>query len=181
MTIATVKLSKTLAYILRHNPSLIGVSLDGNGFVNIDVLAEKLSEHFGQVITRHNILHVVEIDSKQRFTVNSGNIRAAQGHSFAVNLELTALKPPTVLYHGTVGSAVENIKQLGLLSGSREFVHLSESLSTAIQVGSRRGTPMILVIQALEAHNNGTVFFKSENNVWLTSTVPPRFIKELTE
>jgi putative RNA 2'-phosphotransferase len=125
------------------------------------------------------LAYVVANNAKQRFSFNEDKtkIRANQGHSFPVDLELKAITPPTALYHGTVAKFLDAIKEKGLIKMNRQHVHLSPDVATATNVGSRRGKPVILTISAGEMHTAGYHFFLSANGVWLTAHVPVSFVE----
>lgn len=176
MKLTREKLSKTMAFALRHDPSAFELTMSTSGWVSITELAKAFSGHFQEKVTVEQILEVVELDSKSRYAVAKGKIRASQGHSFPVDLGLLPQVPPASLYHGTVQVAVDSIFQQGLIPREREFVHLSASTETATQVGSRRGAPVILEIAAAKAAEAGIEFFLSDNNVWLARAVPAKFI-----
>lgn len=124
------------------------------------------------------ICEIVEKNDKKRFSISSDGqkIRANQGHSINVNLALKTIEPPTILYHGTATRFLDAILMEGLKAGSRQHVHLSESIDIATEVGKRYGKPTILLINALEMHKKGHQFYLSENGVWLTKNVPVNYI-----
>ena len=163
-------ISKKLSYALRHKPDSIGIQLDEQGWTEIGILIEKLK------ITRTELEYLVSNNSKQRFSISKNKVRANQGHSIMVNLELRSQHPPKELYHGTTNKNYEKIKIDGLLKMSRNHVHLSEDIDTAKQVGSRHGKPIVLRINGEEMQKEGMQFFLSENGVWLTEYVEPKFI-----
>lgn len=177
MKLTQEKLSKTIAFALRHDPSAFELTMSTSGWVSIQELAKAFSGHFQEKVTVEQILEIVALDAKKRYAVSGNKIRASQGHSFPVDLGIAAQTPPAVLYHGTVQIALDSIFELGLIPRSREFVHLSAMVDTATQVGARRGSPIILEIAALEASQAGVEFFLSDNNVWLARAVPAKFIK----
>lgn len=150
--------------------------MDGAGWVELTELASAFSTHFGESITVEEILAVVAADSKQRYAVEGAKVRASQGHSRAVDLELTPVTPPAVLYHGTVERFIPAILVEGLKPQSRQHVHLSATLATAVQVGSRRGEAVILTVDAAAAHAAGIEFYLSANGVWLSLAVPAAYI-----
>lgn len=168
---ATVRLSKRMAYVLRHNPGSVDLQLDEHGWVPLQALCAALSVSEGE------ILAVAAQDMKQRYTVAEGRIRAAQGHSVAVDLQHPVAVPPATLYHGTVASNLAGIRERGLLLGSRLAVHLSSDVATASAVGARRGAPVVLEVNAAGMHAAGGTFHLSENGVWLSSAVAPQFIR----
>jgi putative RNA 2'-phosphotransferase len=169
--------SKFLSLVLRHNPGKIGLSLDENGWADVDDLINRCNKK-NQSIDRSSLELIVKENDKQRFSFNEdGNkIRANQGHSIGVDLGLQEITPLDKLYHGTVQKFLDAIKSEGLKKMSRQHVHLSKDLETAIKVGSRRGKPIILEVNSSAMANDGFKFYLSENNVWLTDHVPPKYI-----
>jgi len=175
--VAKVNIGKFLALILRHKPETINISLDSNGWANVNELIEKINLHYGKdVVSLSDIEDIVALDDKNRYELANGSIRARQGHSVLVDLSLEAKQPPEKLYHGTVGKFIGSIRAFGLLKGSRQYVHLSEDIDTAIIVGGRRGEPIILVIDSGRMHGDGIEFYISSNGVWLTDHVPSQYI-----
>ncbi|MEV3936063.1 RNA 2'-phosphotransferase [Glycomyces sp. NPDC049804] len=166
-----VKVSKYLSRHLRHDPGRIGIELDEHGWVEVDVLLKALADRNFQV-TREELEEVVARNDKQRFALREGRIRANQGHTVDVDLDLTPVVPPPVLYHGTAGGFVATIRDEGLKPMDRHHVHLSPDRETAVKVGSRRGKPVVLAIDAHRMVGEGHTFYKSENGVWLTEYVP---------
>jgi putative RNA 2'-phosphotransferase len=169
--------SKFLSLILRHRPEIIGLSLDENGWANTEDLINKLNAH-GHSLTLEQLVSIVDNNDKKRFALSENllRIRANQGHSIEVDLNLQQQSPPGVLYHGTAERNVESIKRQGLLKGSRHHVHLSADKETARKVGMRYGKPVILIVDAANMNAEGYTFCCSDNRVWLTDHVPPAFI-----
>ncbi|PIQ43703.1 MAG: RNA 2'-phosphotransferase [Gammaproteobacteria bacterium CG12_big_fil_rev_8_21_14_0_65_46_12] len=170
------KASKFLSYVLRHCPDDIGLTLDRNGWAFISELIDKAKPQI--VLTPALIKQVVETSDKQRFKISDDGqqIRANQGHSIKVDLELIPREPPAVLFHGTATRFLDSIKQEGLKPGQRHHVHLSADATTAKAVGQRYGKPVILKINSGSMSKQGYEFFLSDNNVWLTEHVPEQFI-----
>lgn len=170
--------SRFLSLVLRHKPEAIGLILDTEGWVELDNLVSLANAH-GTPITRNIILEIVAACEKKRFALSDDGkrIRANQGHSVSVNLNLEPIEPPPSLFHGTTARFAESIRLHGLVSGSRQHVHLSLTENTAVEVGSRHGKPLVLVVQALDMHQDGFTFFLSDNDVWLTTKVPPRYLR----
>jgi putative RNA 2'-phosphotransferase len=173
------KLGKLLAYVLRHRPDAAGVALDAAGWVDVDELVAGL-RRTGRPVTADAVRRAVDADSKGRYEVVGNRIRAAQGHSVDVELGLEPVRPPDVLYHGTVERFVPSILATGLLPGSRQLVHLSPDVATARAVGRRRGAPVVLAVDAAGAHLAGHEFRRASNGVWLTDAVPPDYLRLLT-
>lgn len=169
--------SKFLSLILRHSPQTIGLQLDENGWADVDELIKNSAKH-RQHFTKGELEEIVAQNDKQRFAFNETHtkIRASQGHSIDVELNLVAQQPPEFLYHGTVAKFIDSIKKEGLQKMSRQHVHLSKDMDTAYRVGSRRGQPIILSIRSGDMYRDGHVFNLSDNGVWLTDQVPVTYI-----
>lgn len=172
-----IKLSRFLSLLLRHKPEEIGLSLDNQGYLQVDELIDGINKT-GRVIDKEILDELIMTDNKQRYSYSEdrAKIRANQGHSIKVDLNLVETKPPKTLYHGTVDKFLSNIKKQGLLKMNREYVHLSAELDTANDVGSRRGKSVILVINAEKMVKDGYKFYLSKNNVWLIESVPAQYI-----
>ncbi|PSF05918.1 RNA 2'-phosphotransferase [Marinobacter fuscus] len=173
------KVSKFLSFVLRHKPEAIGLELDTNGWANIDDLISKANASSEPInLDRTLIQEVVDTSDKKRFIISDDgqNIRANQGHSINVDLQLKPVTPPEFLYHGTATRFLNSILQEGLKPQQRQYVHLSTDIETATAVGQRYGKPLILKIKALLMHEQGFVFYQSENGVWLTESVPSTYL-----
>jgi putative RNA 2'-phosphotransferase len=172
-----VRVSKRLSLQLRHAPEKIGIELADGGWVDVDTLLAALGAH-GMTVTRAELDQVVADNDKQRFAFDDTGtrIRASQGHSVPVDLDLPPAEPPLVLYHGTVARFLASVRQDGLRPMSRQHVHLSAKRDTATAVGARRGRPVVLTVHAGAMAAAGHVFRISANGVWLVDAVPPAFI-----
>jgi putative RNA 2'-phosphotransferase len=174
---------KFLCLVLRHQPEKIGIKLNEAGWVAIPVLLKALKQYAPDLNFDARMLgNVVSGSEKRRFEYGGHNfIRACQGHSVPVDLGLKPEMPPKVLYHGTVRKYIDSIFETGLEKRSRQFVHLSETIETATQVGGRRGTPVILEVnaEAMVMRDDAYPFYKATNGVWLTDHVPKKFLKIL--
>jgi putative RNA 2'-phosphotransferase len=174
----TTKISRALSYVLRHNPSSINLQVDKNGWASVKDLLSKLKVN-GTTISYDVLKYIVETNNKKRFRLNEdfSMIRASQGHSIEIDLNYMEKVPPAILYYGTAEKDLTAILQTGLQKMNRHHVHLSSDIETAMTVGRRHGKPIVLLIAAQEMHQQGFIFFESDNNVWLTEVVPARFIK----
>jgi putative RNA 2'-phosphotransferase len=174
------RLSKFLSLHLRHKPAAIGLHLQEGGWVGVEELLTACAAH-GVSLSREELNELVAGSDKQRFAFDASGrrIRAQQGHSVAVDLQLTPAQPPAVLYHGTAPAALPAIRQGGLQKMSRHHVHLSPDEETARRVGARRGRPVILTIDAAGLHAVGGIFYESGNGVWLVDAVPPQYLSGL--
>jgi len=172
------KRSKFLSLVLRHKPEKINITLDKNGWVPVLSLLSALDIYGGMTLTLEELKEIVETNDKKRFAFSADGamIRANQGHSVEVDLDWPEQTPDAFLYHGTVQKYLDDIKAEGLKKMNRHHVHLSNDISTAINVGARRGQPVILVIDAKSMCRNGHKFYLSDNGVWLTDRVPSKYI-----
>lgn len=172
------RVSKFLSLVLRHKPDQIGISLDANGWTDVDTLLTNLKAK-GYRIDHNQLRYVVETNNKKRFAFSPDEkrIRANQGHSVAVDLGYTQKQPPQFLYHGTAAQFLNAILAEGLKKMNRHHVHLSIDEETARSVGSRHGRPVVLIVRADDMAADGHVFYQSDNGVWLTSYVPVAYIE----
>lgn len=172
-----VKISKFLSKVLRHKPELINLNVDKNGWVSVEELLENSNKN-GYLFTLEELYEIVEENDKKRFALSEDKtkIRANQGHSFEVDLELKSIRPPDILYHGTTFNAISPIRKGGIQKMNRQHVHLSETIDVAIKVGSRKGKPEVLSINSKHMFVDGYKFYKSENGVWLTDSIPSKYI-----
>jgi putative RNA 2'-phosphotransferase len=167
--------SKLLAYILRHDPGAVGIELGEGGWVDVDVLLAALAAH-GRPLDPGRLDRLVAGLDKPRFERDGGRIRATHGHSVDVDLRRAPAVPPPELYHGTVERFLPRILDEGLLPGRRTHVHLSASPEAAAVVGSRRGRPVVLRVDAAAMHEKGHVFHAAPGGVWLTPRVPATYL-----
>lgn len=172
--------SKFLSYVLRHQPDAIGISLDREGWADIDVLIAA-AVAAGKQLDYALIQTLVATCNKKRFAISEDGlrIRAVQGHSTAsVDINYPQRTPPEWLYHGTATRFLDSIRNDGLRPGARQYVHLSQDTQTAAAVGRRYGKPVVLKIKALLMHEQGFTFYQAENGLWLTSAILPVFLTE---
>ncbi len=173
-----VKVSKYLSRVLRHHPERIGINLDKNGWVKIEELLIAAKNH-NFPITKKELTEVVETNDKKRFSIDSTDslIRANQGHTVEVDLQLESAVPPEKLYHGTGNHLIDLIQKTGLQKMSRHHVHLSKDINTSQNVGKRKGKPVVFVIDTLAMYKQGYKFYLSENQVWLVDYIPPEYLQ----
>lgn len=175
------RISKYISLILRHKPEVIGIKLDTHGWADVNALLAGISRKYP--INRDILEEIVQSDEKQRysFSEDGTKIRANQGHSIQVDVELPVTEPPETLYHGTSQRFAASIENQGLLPQSRLYVHLSPDQETAEKVGRRHGKPVIYLVDARQMHRDGYLFYLSANGVWLTKVVPAPYLKRLEE
>lgn len=173
-------LSKFISLILRHHPEAAYIQLDEHGWADVDQLIVGINKS-GKKINRDILEEIVRTDNKQRYSFNENKtlIRANQGHSVPVDVELKEQEPPEVLYHGTAQRFYNSIKTEGLKPMGRLYVHLSKDIETAINVGKRHGKPIVLKISSGRMYQDGQAFYLSENGVWLTKKVDINYIEQI--
>lgn len=170
------KISRYLSLILRHKPEVIGICLDEYGWADVDALIDGIAKN--NIFNREILEEIVRTDEKQRysFSEDGTKIRANQGHSVSVNLELQPAQPPELLWHGTAEKYVSSIEKTGLKPGSRMYVHLSSDFQTAQTVGSRHGKPVVYQVKSGEMYRSGFRFYRSVNGIWMTILVPVEYL-----
>ena len=173
--------SKFIALILRHKPEAIGISLDEHGWANVSELIEGIKKQ--QPFDMAMLEEIVATDNKQRYSFNDDKtlIRANQGHSIPVDVELPEKEPPEFLWHGTGEKYTESIDKIGLIPKSRLYVHLSDNIETAQTVGKRHGKHVIYKVNSGQMAKDGYVFYLSVNGVWLTKEVPTKYLKKVLQ
>lgn len=171
-----IKLGRFLSLVLRHRPSAAGITLDAHGWADVDELLSGV-RRTGRRIDMDTLERIVRENNKRRYSFNEDHtkIRANQGHSIPVDVELKKEIPPRRLYHGTVERFLPSIRREGIRKMGRQYVHLSADYQTAEEVGRRRGTPVVIVIDAEAMARDGAVFYLSENGVWLCDHVAPEY------
>jgi len=174
------KLSVFISLVLRHKPDAAGITLDEHGWANVQELLDGIN-NTGRKIDIGVLEEIVRTDNKQRYSFNEDKtlIRANQGHSIPVNVELKEDVPPEFLYHGTAERFIKSIMEEGLKSMSRLYVHLSKDIETANKVGKRYGSPVILKVHSGQMHQEGIKFYLSENGVWLTEKVDVKYLENI--
>lgn len=172
-------ISKFISMILRHKPEAIDIKLDEHGWANVDELIDGIAKQY-HGFGMKELEEIVRTDNKQRYSFNEDKtlIRANQGHSIPVDVELAEKEPPKVLYHGTGEKYVESIDRKGLIPKSRLYVHLSRDKATAVNVGKRHGTPVVYEIDAEQMYKDDYKFYESANKVWLTKEVPVKYMRK---
>lgn len=169
--------SKFLSLVLRHCPQKANLTLDDNGWTPISDVLRNCR------ITQSELDEIVATNDKKRFELSQDglSIRACQGHSVQIDLGLIPVNPPDTLYHGTSTAFVASILASGLLKMKRTHVHLSNDAATAIKVGSRHGTPVVLEVDTKQMISDGAKFYQSTNGVWLTDFVDKKYLKVKTD
>ena len=171
-----VKLGRFLSLVLRHNPGAAGITLDEHGWADVNELLAGVNRA-GRKIDMDTLERIVRENNKRRYSFNGDHtrIRANQGHSISVDVELKEAEPPRYLYHGTASRFLPAIQGEGIRRMSRQYVHLSGEFETAVAVGKRHGNPVVITIDAAAMRRDGITFYRSENGVWLCEHVEPKY------
>lgn len=175
-----IALGRFLSLVLRHHPQAAFVTLDAHGWADVEALLSGCSRA-GKPLDREDLERIVQENSKQRYSFNEDHtkIRANQGHSLPVDVELTQAVPPDVLYHGTATRFLDSIRQKGITAASRQYVHLSADVDTARTVGARHGKPVVLVVDTRTMVQDNQLFYRSKNQIWLCRAVPWQYVTRL--
>ncbi len=175
------QISKILSLALRHKPYVLGIDLDKNGWADVQFLLTQIDKKMNLTLSFEELCEVVSKNDKQRFSFNEDKtlIRANQGHSIQVDVELEECVPPNTLYHGTATKYEQAIDNIGLISKNRLHVHLSADLETAKKVGKRHGELLVYQVDCKKMKEENYIFYLSKNNVWLTPEVPRIYLKKL--
>lgn len=171
---------RTMAGILRHFPERYGLEMDGNGWVDLrDFLtAVQIRNKRFRFLKTHHVLGLIQTDPKGRYEFRDGKIRATYGHSMDVDLDLPTENIPDVLYYPTSEEESKMVLSAGLRPSDRKMVHLSGTFAAALEAGRVRvKAPVILEIDAKAARAAGVVIKKAGKTVYLTTEVPPDFLR----
>lgn len=171
-----IRISRFLSLVLRHKPEAAEIALDSNGWARVDELIVGVSKKYPMDMDVLEL--IVKKDDKQRYSFNEDRtmIRANQGHSVDVDVELEKVIPPRFLWHGTAEKYVQSIEENGLIPKTRLYVHLSSDIDAARKVGTRHGEVVVYRVDALKMHQDGVVFYRSANQVWLVKSVPKEYL-----
>lgn len=171
------RISKLISYWLRHNPQDAALTVDEFGWASVDQLLKALHSR-NLAISLPDLLQLTNSFDKVRWEIDEagGKIRATHGHSFPVLLEDRVKTPPEILYHGTAAKNIAQITEQGLMPMSRQFVHLSETIETALSVGTRHGKPILVEVKTGRLAAEGWKFYQTSENVWLTSAIPAEYL-----
>lgn len=174
-----LQLSKEISYALRHAPWEYELELDDDGWVSVEQLLISLKENSKwESVTIQDLEHMIQNSDKKRHELVDGKIRALYGHSIPMKILKESAEPPAILFHGTARRFWKSIENNGLLPKGRQYVHLSNDIETALQVGKRHDyKPVILEIDAKKAWDEGIKFYLGNDKVWLADNIPSKYIK----
>lgn len=177
-------LGRTMAGVLRHFPQRYGLEMDSHGWVDLNdlVTAVRIRHKKFRFLKPHHIVALIQTDPKGRYMFDEGRVMATYGHSINVDLELPTEDIPPVLYYPTTEEEGPILLEIGLRPADRQWVHLSDTLESAIEAGKVRSeSPVIISVDAAKARENGIVIKKAGKFVYITTEIPPEFIRRLEE
>lgn len=167
-------ISKTLSFILRHNPEQFNLTMDDFGWVDVQKLVDAMNINTAMLVS------IVNEDSKGRYAFNEDTtlIRATQGHSRPVILDIVNIVEVfQPVYHGTATRFLDSILAQGLIPNGRQYVHMAYDLQQAEETGRRHGKPVVLLVNVNQAIKDGIKFIKSQNGYVLTEHVPAKYLE----
>jgi len=175
------RLSKFCSGALRHFPGDAGFDLDEAGWTPFAEVVAAVERNYDWT-TRESIEAVVATDPKGRFERDERDgtpmVRAAYGHSVAVDLDARETPVPDTLYHGTAPDNVDAIRAEGLRPMGRQQVHLSGSVERAREVGRRHAAdPVVFAVDAVRLQADGHDVTKRGRSVYTTDRVPPEYLR----
>ena len=173
------KLSKQISYILRHHPEEFNITLDSEGWCTIDELIKILNnENKYGIITVTTLNDMLNSFDKKRFEIKNKKIRAYYGHSIETKIIKKTCEPPKYLYHGTARKNIDRIRKQGIITMSRQYVHLSDNTDLAYTVGKRYDNdPIIIKVLAQKAWQNNIKFYCGNEDTWLSENIPFEFLE----
>ena len=176
-----IELSKEISYALRHAPWEYELEMDEEGWVSVEQLLDALNkDEKWESISEKDLIVMIQKSEKKRHEIANGKIRAYYGHSVPIKIVKEEKEPPRVLYHGTARRFLDSIKENGLLPEGRQYVHLSQDVETAHNVGRRHDKhPCVLKINATQAYQDGINFYYGNEKVWLADEIPSKYITEM--
>lgn len=180
--VSNVELSRLVSRALRHDPKLLGLELDSEGWVPVEQLLAGIHEQGDEwlAVDIDSLRQMVDGAARRRHQLEGGRIRALYGHSTPDRVAQVPALPPERLFHGTTPEAWGIIASDGLKPMARQFVHLSADIDTARMIGRRRcSEPVLIEVDTIAAAKSGVVFYHANDAVWLADPVAPEFLSIL--
>ena len=178
-------LSRLMSALLRHIPHEAGIKLDNEGFVSIEELVKGIRERWRnrdlyRWVTEDHVRAIVELDPRGRFEIRDNKIRATYGHSVKVDIKYVEDREVKVLYHGTTRDRLDSILRQGIVRGRRLYVHLTDSIEIAKEIGKRHGSNVVVLEVDVEClRKRGFKVYRASRTIYLTEYVPPECIKNV--
>ncbi|MBI5435092.1 MAG: RNA 2'-phosphotransferase, partial [Planctomycetes bacterium] len=169
------RITRSLAYMLRHQPHEFDLELDAHGYGGVDEVVRALNERLGEPVERPDLEAAIVAGDRPRYEIVGEKVRALYGHSIPVEPGEPG-QPPELLYVGLGARDAERALEHGLSGGRRRFLHLARSVDDARESGRRAGREYaVLVVRATEAWEEGVNFY-DRHALFLSEAIPTRFI-----
>ena len=125
---------------------------------------------------------IASAEAKGRYQVEGEMVRATYGHSIEIELDLPTDDIPDALYYPCTEEDLQNHLDLGIKAADRQHVHLSKTISNAMEaghVGIHR--PRILEIDTVRAIADGNTIYRAGTTVYLCEDIPSDYLEVLPE
>jgi len=170
------RITRSLAYMLRHRPEEFDIELDRHGAADLDEVIHVLNERIGEAIEEEDVLEAIESGDRPRYAIDGDRIRALYGHSIPIDPGEPD-EPPDLLYAGVGSRDADRAERFGLESGRRAFLHLATTYEDARETGRRVAEEYAVVtVQAGDAWEDGINFY-DRGALWLSESIPTEFIE----
>jgi len=170
------RITRSLAYMLRHQPEQFDLELDEYGFAELEDVVQALNERLGESVEDDDVRDAVTAGDRVRYEIANGRIRALYGHSIEVKPGEPS-KPPALLYVGVSRADAERAQRYGLRAGRRRFLHLALTPEDALETGRRSARDYVVItVNALEAWEDGINFY-DRKSLFLSDPIPTHFLE----
>ncbi len=171
----TERLGRFVSGALRHFPDDLGLAMNQHGWVDVDVLVDTMRTRY-KWSNKEKLFSIIESDEKGRYEVKGTKIRARYGHSVDIDLDYDENTLPE-LYYGASREEVDILLEKGIKPIKQRYVHLSTSVEKAREVAKiHSDDPVLLVINAGEAQDDGVTMLSATENIVLSEEIPPQYL-----
>ncbi len=171
----TEKLGRFISGALRHFPDDLGLAMNQHGWVDVDVLCDAMRTRY-KWANKEKLFSIIESDEKGRYELQGRKIRARYGHSVMVDLDYPENTLPQ-LYYGASREEVDILLEKGIKPIKQRYVHLSTTAEKAQEVAKiHTEDPVLILINAEEARNNGVKMLTATENIVLSEEIPPQYL-----
>jgi len=176
----TERLGRFISGALRHFPDDLGLAMNQHGWVDLDVLVDAMRTRY-KWSNKEKLFSIIESDEKGRYEIKVNKIRARYGHSVDIDLDYDENTLPEV-YYGASREEVDILLEKGIKPVKQRYVHLSTSVDKAREVAKiHTEDPVLLVINAEEAQNDGVAILSATENIVLADEIPPQYLSLMTD
>lgn len=176
----TERLGRFVSGALRHFPDDLGLAMNQHGWVDVDVLVDAMRTRY-KWSNKEKLFSIIESDEKGRYEVKGNKIRARYGHSVDVDLDYDENTLPE-LYYGASREEVDILLEKGIKPIKQRYVHLSTSVEKAREVAKiHTDDPVLLVINAGEAQDDGVTMLSATENIVLAEEIPAQYLRVMQD